>query len=599
MLTEEMDGCAQDYRQADNHPIAAMGTEPYDVPPSYALPDRMREYCAFLSQPDVHPLIKSAVAQAYILVARPFPEGNERLSRMMSSAVLLRCGYDFFRDISLSAVIAKESYRYYKAMKEILRPESGGDLTYFMEYFLELLVRAVDARKERLRRREQEALEKERQLAVQPLQAEAPPDAAPTPVENDEKTKVNPTNASDDRLVTGDHLPMDTYIGLVDRLKHSQSERVRQIPQTVRSMIKAGILTFTIRQWSEYSGLPNEASDQQCRIMFNKELLDKTMTYTFRIIPTSPDGSPKHENTDTNSQAVTPAGGLPIPEGLESKLRVMEKSSFETHHHAAQAIRHLLAQGICTFRKTDWPALTGLSKDLADNTCETMANLQMIQNISKKGARAVYVINMGNAKEPVSPEVILKLNSMKDDDKSDRDRRIGMFLLSVIGSGKRTFSSLDWESAYQQSSTVFGADIRRALNLGLIRKDEGNTSGLKWTYTICSKLEPGIRAEDMTQTQKEYVARLYDAFGKKEFTIEESAKALGCKGVSASFHIGNFSERGILEAHQHPGRAYTYSFTATPEHNPECFGTVHKGAASGTNSSMAAAGAQRCAAVAV
>ncbi|MBO6101358.1 MAG: LysR family transcriptional regulator, partial [Spirochaetaceae bacterium] len=56
------------------------------------LPDRMREYCAFLSQPDIHPLIKSAVAQAYMLVARPFPEGNERLSRMLSSAVLLRCG---------------------------------------------------------------------------------------------------------------------------------------------------------------------------------------------------------------------------------------------------------------------------------------------------------------------------------------------------------------------------------------------------------------------------------------------------------------------------------------------------------------------------
>ncbi len=82
MLTEEMDGCAQDYRQTDNHPIAAMGSEPYDVPPSYTLPDRMREYCAFLSQPDIHPLIKSAVAQAYMLVARPFPEGNERLSRI-------------------------------------------------------------------------------------------------------------------------------------------------------------------------------------------------------------------------------------------------------------------------------------------------------------------------------------------------------------------------------------------------------------------------------------------------------------------------------------------------------------------------------------
>ena len=66
---------------------------------------------------------------------------------MISSAVLLRSGYDFFRDISISSVIAKESYRYYKCMQEILRTENGGDLTYFMEYFLDLLVRALDNKK--------------------------------------------------------------------------------------------------------------------------------------------------------------------------------------------------------------------------------------------------------------------------------------------------------------------------------------------------------------------------------------------------------------------------------------------------------------------
>lgn len=98
MLTEEMDNCAEDYRQTDQHPIAAMNSEPYEVPSAYSLPDRMTEYYAFLQAENVHPLIKAAVGQAYILVARPFPEGNERLSRMISSAVLLRSGYDFFRD---------------------------------------------------------------------------------------------------------------------------------------------------------------------------------------------------------------------------------------------------------------------------------------------------------------------------------------------------------------------------------------------------------------------------------------------------------------------------------------------------------------------
>jgi Fic family protein len=165
MLTEEMDNCAEDYRQTDQHPIAAMNSEPYEVPSAYSLPDRMTEYYAFLQAGNVHPLIKAAVGQAYILVARPFPEGNERLSRMISSAVLLRSGYDFFRDISISSVIAKENYRYYKCMQEILRSENGGDLTYFMEYYLDLLVRALDSKKERERRRVQESLAREREMA--------------------------------------------------------------------------------------------------------------------------------------------------------------------------------------------------------------------------------------------------------------------------------------------------------------------------------------------------------------------------------------------------------------------------------------------------
>ena len=174
MLTEEMDGCASDYRQIDNHMFAAMNDEPYDVPPAYCIPERMSQYFDFLRFGDVHPLIKASAAQAYLLVMRPFPEGNERLSRMISSAVLLRSGYDFFRDISISSVIAKESYRYYKSMCEIIRTENGGDMTYFIEYYLELLVRAIEQRHERLLRREQEALARERERAVIPLGMESP-----------------------------------------------------------------------------------------------------------------------------------------------------------------------------------------------------------------------------------------------------------------------------------------------------------------------------------------------------------------------------------------------------------------------------------------
>jgi hypothetical protein len=54
MLTEEMDNCAEDYRQTDQHPIAAMNSEPYEVPSAYSLPNRMTEYYAFLQAGNVH-----------------------------------------------------------------------------------------------------------------------------------------------------------------------------------------------------------------------------------------------------------------------------------------------------------------------------------------------------------------------------------------------------------------------------------------------------------------------------------------------------------------------------------------------------------------
>ena len=110
-----------EYRSTDTPSIPAMEGENYTVPPAHQLRDRMSQYFAFLADTRVHPLIKAAVGQAYILTTRPFPEGNERLGRLISNAVLLRYGYDFFLDISISSYIARESFRYFKAMREIIR----------------------------------------------------------------------------------------------------------------------------------------------------------------------------------------------------------------------------------------------------------------------------------------------------------------------------------------------------------------------------------------------------------------------------------------------------------------------------------------------
>ena len=143
ILTEGMDGGGEGYRTVDGHAIACMGAEDCRVPKAFQIPDRMEELYSFFANPHHHPLIKAAASHAFILAARPFREGNERLARMVSAALLYQNGYGFFKDVSLSKVIAAEVPMYYNAMRETVREVNGGDLTYFIEYFLGMLIRAL------------------------------------------------------------------------------------------------------------------------------------------------------------------------------------------------------------------------------------------------------------------------------------------------------------------------------------------------------------------------------------------------------------------------------------------------------------------------
>ena len=179
ILTEGMDCGGQEFRSTDEVDFAAADGETFTFHAPHVIRDSVNELCDFLSAQEIHPLIKAAAAQAYLIILRPFPEGNERLGRILSNMILLRAGYTFFSDVSLSALIARKGYAYFGAMVNILREENGGDLTYFMEYYLELLARAVDERNLRAQRREEQARRAEMELARTVLTVPVPATAAP------------------------------------------------------------------------------------------------------------------------------------------------------------------------------------------------------------------------------------------------------------------------------------------------------------------------------------------------------------------------------------------------------------------------------------
>ena len=170
-LTEGLDNGGGDFRLTDSIEIPSMQGEPILLPSANILPEQVTSFTNFLADTTIHPLIKSATAQAWILAVRPFPEGNERLAQLLSNVILIRAGYRFFGEISISSVIARTSYDYFRAIANILRAENGADLTYFLEYYMTALSDTVHELRARRKQQETETIETEKQMAVMPLTA--------------------------------------------------------------------------------------------------------------------------------------------------------------------------------------------------------------------------------------------------------------------------------------------------------------------------------------------------------------------------------------------------------------------------------------------
>lgn len=180
ILTDGVEDGGPDYRSAPEAEFSPSPGERFPYPPPETIPKRVEEIITFLASPDVHPLIKAGTAQIWMMTVRPFREGNDRLGRVLSSVILLRAGYSFFGDVSLSALIARKSYEYYNAVANVLRSDSQGDITYFLDHYLELLSRAIDERRLQMTRRTEQTMVAEREIARQPLERREEPEPEDT-----------------------------------------------------------------------------------------------------------------------------------------------------------------------------------------------------------------------------------------------------------------------------------------------------------------------------------------------------------------------------------------------------------------------------------
>jgi Fic family protein len=90
----------------------------------------------------IHPVVKASIIHFFLVYVHPFFDGNGRTARALFYFYLLKNQYTFFKYFSISALIAKQREKYYKAIKDV--EDYDNDLTYFLLYFAEVVSKSID-----------------------------------------------------------------------------------------------------------------------------------------------------------------------------------------------------------------------------------------------------------------------------------------------------------------------------------------------------------------------------------------------------------------------------------------------------------------------
>lgn len=125
-------------------------TRPFDTP------QEMAALTAWLlrreAQRDLHPLLTAGIYIVVFLKIHPFQDGNGRLSRILTTLLLMRAGYAYVPYLSLEAIVEQNKEGYYRALRATQKTLQGGkaDWTPWLEFFLMILWKQTEALTEKI-----------------------------------------------------------------------------------------------------------------------------------------------------------------------------------------------------------------------------------------------------------------------------------------------------------------------------------------------------------------------------------------------------------------------------------------------------------------
>ncbi|MFZ1720810.1 MAG: Fic family protein [Candidatus Moraniibacteriota bacterium] len=124
-----------------------------------------------MERKETHPLILIANFIFEFLAIHPFTDGNGRLSRALTTLLLLKTGYTYVPYVSLDEIIEEKKIGYYLALRrtQSKHKTKKEDITEWINFLLDALLEQVKRAKAIMDKDQPEKLLSEKQLAVYQL----------------------------------------------------------------------------------------------------------------------------------------------------------------------------------------------------------------------------------------------------------------------------------------------------------------------------------------------------------------------------------------------------------------------------------------------
>lgn len=135
-------------------------TSPFETP--FKMSELVENTKEALESKIIHPLIVIGIFIVIFLAIHPFQDGNGRLSRCLTTLLLLQNGYTYVPFTSLERIIEKNKEKYYLALRQTQQSWKNGQVDFlpWLHFFLQALVEQKTSLEKKI--------EREKSLGVAP-----------------------------------------------------------------------------------------------------------------------------------------------------------------------------------------------------------------------------------------------------------------------------------------------------------------------------------------------------------------------------------------------------------------------------------------------